>query len=361
MTDQHKIIAETEEFVFELFKKKLPDHLVYHTFSHSKSVAKIAQMLGDDTELGDEGIEVVVLAALLHDTGYTEIYIGHEEVSIRIAKDFLRSKNCPENTIGLVAGCIGATKVPQTPRNVLEEIVADADLATLGKKSFSRRSELLRIEWEHAHIRHFSNDEWLEQNIKLLSSHKFFTRAAQERFEARQAKNLRKLYQQKTEFPAPPAVAPVTKQPNQSPEAMTAPAPDLALLMMMVDKSVRLIEVANRKAQFFLVANIVLLLIIANDALRVGHTSIFGKPYILFAPAFLLSMFSCIRALTHRTASHVGQLTVERTVTELEELENTAKRKEVTNNWAIFWFMLGMVVGIITHVLIWFYPHVFRY
>lgn len=361
MTEHHDIIARTEEFVFDLFKHTLPDYLVYHTYAHSESVTKTARKLAQDTELGEEGVEVVMLASLLHDTGYTELYKGHEEISVRIAAEYLRSQAYAQEKIEVVLGCIRATRIPQSPRNILEEIVADADLASLGKKSFFEQSELLRIEWERAQGRHYTDEEWLEQNIDLLSKHTFFTRAAQERYAPRQAENLRRLYKQKTESAQPTVSESVPESVASIPSVTPLQSPDLSLLMLMTDKSVRLIELANRRAQFFLVANIVLLLVLANDALRVGHTSIFGKPYILFAPCFLLSLFASIRSLSYRVADHSGQLTAERLHTELDELGHSAERKEATNQWVTLWFVLGIVVGIITHLLVWFYPQTMRY
>ncbi len=192
-TKQH-IIAETEAFVFELFKHKLPDNLVYHTFSHSQSVAATAKKLAKQMQLSDESIEIVTVAAWLHDVGYTEIYKGHEEVSVSIAADFLHTRSYPEDRIEMVLGCILATKIPQTPNNILEEIVADADLSGLGKKSFFEQNELIRIEWERSQDRFYSDGQWLVLNLDLLTRHRFFTRAAQELFEEQQSINLRKQY-----------------------------------------------------------------------------------------------------------------------------------------------------------------------
>ena len=45
-----------------------------------------------------------------------------------------------------VAGMILATRVPQSPHNLLEEILVDADMAVLGGEEFWRRSEHLRVE-----------------------------------------------------------------------------------------------------------------------------------------------------------------------------------------------------------------------
>ncbi len=191
MAELTSITQRASEFVFELFKEKLPEHLVYHNYQHTQSVAETARKLAKGMKLGDDGIEIVTLAGWLHDTGYTEVYAANEDVGKRIAQEFLRTENYPEEKIEYVLGCIEATKMPQRPKNLLEEIVCDADLSSLGKKTFSDRSKLLRIEWEKMLGKVMSDEDWMRQDLDFLTSHKFFTRYAQEVFDEQKLENIR--------------------------------------------------------------------------------------------------------------------------------------------------------------------------
>ncbi len=191
MKEKAEIITRVSEFVFALFKEHLSDSLVYHTYQHTELVADTARKIAEGMKLGKEGIEVVTLAGWFHDTGYTEIHRGHEEVSIRIAKQFLKKDNYPEEKIELIAGCIRATKIPQQPKNLLEEILADADLSGLGRKSFFEQSRLLRIELERAIGVTYTEEQWTQQNLDLLTSHKYFTSFAQDAFDNQQSENIR--------------------------------------------------------------------------------------------------------------------------------------------------------------------------
>src|SRR5438105_2788564 len=92
MTAGIDIISKASAFIRNLFQERLPEYLVYHTFGHTKMVARTAGKIARAMGLGEEGIELVILAGLFHDTGYTEKYKGHEEVSIRIATDFLTAE-----------------------------------------------------------------------------------------------------------------------------------------------------------------------------------------------------------------------------------------------------------------------------
>jgi hypothetical protein len=65
---------------------------------------------------------------------------NHEDVSIEIATKFLKENNYPDEKIQKIVGCIDATRYPQNPKNLLEEIICDA-------KDFAYKADLLRVEW----------------------------------------------------------------------------------------------------------------------------------------------------------------------------------------------------------------------
>lgn len=81
--------------------------------------------------------------------------------------------------------------MPQSPNNLLEEILCDADMSALGKKTSFERSELLRIEWEKALGKTMSDEEWLRGDLNFLISHKYFTRYAQEIYDQKKLENIR--------------------------------------------------------------------------------------------------------------------------------------------------------------------------
>ena len=191
MSEHTEIVQRASDYVYTLFKEKLPETFVYHTYAHTRQVAETARKIAKEMKLGEEGVEVVTLAGWLQDTGYTEIYMGHEDFSKRIAEKFLRDNQYPDEKIHLILGCIEATKIVVRPRNALEEIVCDAEGSIVGKKSFFDASTLLRIEWEKALGQTFTNEDWDKQERDLLSGHMFFTKYAGREFGDQQIENLR--------------------------------------------------------------------------------------------------------------------------------------------------------------------------
>jgi len=181
MKDQ-EIIRKASNYVFSLFKEKLSKKLVYHNYKHTFETAKISRTLGEEYNLSDEDMEILLLAAWFHDTGYLETYTGHEEKSVEIATAFLQQEAYPEAQIQEVADCILATRSQQPAATLLQEILVDADMSNIGKENFFANAELLRVEWEIYLKKFFTDAEWAQYQLDFLLSTTFRTQAAQRLF-----------------------------------------------------------------------------------------------------------------------------------------------------------------------------------
>lgn len=194
MLDKNKKITESaSDFVFELMKSKLPGIYVYHNNRHTEEVIEAIQKIGNKSGLTDEELEIVTLAGWFHDIGFTEKSENHEDVSVEIARKFMNEHNYKEENIERVIGCINATRYPQAPKNLLEEVVCDADLFHLGTKDYNDKSDLLRVEWEKTNNKQYSEIDWLKINIDFLTTHKYFTKYARKSLDENKAETLVKL------------------------------------------------------------------------------------------------------------------------------------------------------------------------
>ncbi len=185
-------LAKVSEYVAGLFQN-LPEGCVYHNIEHTQNVVESAKLIGEHSGLSKEDIEILLYAAWFHDTGIVDLYVGHEEKSIEIFKNFAGENNLSAEKIELVSQLIRATKIPHNPRNLLEKIICDADLSHIGKKGFQSRTKLLRQEWEKMLNKKFTDIEWLSSNIDFLTKNKFNTDYAEEIFERQRQLNLEKL------------------------------------------------------------------------------------------------------------------------------------------------------------------------
>jgi hypothetical protein len=70
-----------------------------------------------------------------------------------------------------------STKLPPQPKNLLEEIMCDADLDYLGRTDFIPVSNTLYKEL-HEHGKIGTLREWNEMQIKFIGQHSYFTKTA---------------------------------------------------------------------------------------------------------------------------------------------------------------------------------------
>jgi len=186
------LLQKAEDYVTTLFKEELSDDLLYHNYAHTIEVVEVVSLLGEKSELSDEEVEMLKLAAWFHDTGYVKKYVGHEEESLKYADDFLQSNNFPKNKLEEVKRLINSTKYDQNPHGLLEEIMHDADLSHMGRKRFFRKGELLRVELETYLDEKYTELDWEKKQYKFLISNNFLTEAAKQEYGKRRVKNIKK-------------------------------------------------------------------------------------------------------------------------------------------------------------------------
>lgn len=187
------IVKDANEYAFELMKHKLPPKYVYHNFNHLNQTVEAAIEIGTGCNLTDDEMEIVCIAGWLHDLGIIQKSDGHEEISAQIAREFLATKKYPNEKIEKVAGCILATQMPQNPRSLLEEVLCDADISHLGRKSFWDTSNLLRIELERVKNEVYDDISWMKFQIDFLTNHKFHTQFAHLKLNNQKYKNITEL------------------------------------------------------------------------------------------------------------------------------------------------------------------------
>ncbi|HSI90078.1 MAG TPA: HD domain-containing protein, partial [Adhaeribacter sp.] len=126
MMKDPEILDRASEFVFKLFQEKLSKKLVYHTYKHTTETVHEARVLGELHQLNPEQLEILLLAAWFHDTGYVDTYEGHEENSARIAVTQLREMGYPPEKASQVADTIRAARSSDQSNELLSNILLDA-------------------------------------------------------------------------------------------------------------------------------------------------------------------------------------------------------------------------------------------
>ncbi len=188
------IIAAADHFVLELFKKKLPGNFIYHNYHHTHRVVKSTKELIGNSEINVKQANLLILSAWLHDTGYTVKFQGHEEESVKIAKEFLKDYSLGKEDLDTIERCILGTKFGVESADVLEEIIQDADTSHFGKDYFEDTSDLFRSELKLLDIQEYSREEWIVENIEMFTEkHRFHTDYAVKIWGPTKSDNLREL------------------------------------------------------------------------------------------------------------------------------------------------------------------------
>ncbi|MCB0409619.1 MAG: HD domain-containing protein, partial [Flavobacteriales bacterium] len=126
-----------------------------------------------------EGDDIFLLktAALYHDAGFVHQYSSNEEIGAALAKEVLPRFGYTDEQIEVIHQLINATKVPQSPKNKLEEIICDADLDYLGGDEFHIIADKLKRELMERNMVQ-TDKQWDELQIKFLEQHRYFTKTA---------------------------------------------------------------------------------------------------------------------------------------------------------------------------------------
>jgi predicted metal-dependent HD superfamily phosphohydrolase len=193
MEAESALLQKSRKYVESFLKENLSDGIYYHDLEHTQEVVEASQEIGIASKLSNEELEIVLIAAWFHDTGYYKGMENHEEMSRDVAEKFLKQAGIGESKLAAVGGCILATKIPQTPKNIMEEVLCDADLYHVSTREFFTKSELLRKEFSLIFPDEIQLDEWFKNSIKFLKNHSFFTSYAKEKLLPAKKENLKKL------------------------------------------------------------------------------------------------------------------------------------------------------------------------
>ncbi|MEI8280005.1 MAG: HD domain-containing protein [Bacteroidota bacterium] len=168
---------QAREFILEKLKRELPEHLTYHSTEHIKDVYAAAETIADYEGISGDDRLLLLTAVLFHDSGFIIQQKEHESISCDIARECLPDFEYTNEQISTICGMIMATRLPQLPKNLLEQIMCDSDLDYLGRDDFFTIGNKLFNELKVYGIIH-NQDEWNNLQIRFLQNHQYFTHTA---------------------------------------------------------------------------------------------------------------------------------------------------------------------------------------
>ncbi|KQT25717.1 phosphohydrolase [Chryseobacterium sp. Leaf405] len=290
------ILQKAKDYVETLFKDKLSSVYFYHNFIHTTYTVNKAEEIMKNTPVSGEDQEKVLLALWFHDTGYIECAKDHEEKGVDVLKNFLQNENYSENYIEDVSKLILATKITYEPKNLLEQIVKDADCSHFASHDYNDISDALRKEWELTNVRCFSNDEWNEGNLDMLKNkHKFYTDYAKQNWQPLKEKNIKKISKklEKEEDKKDSSENKKEKEKEAKPDRSVD-----TLFRVTLSNHTRLSDIADSKANILLSVNAIIISVCLSvlvpklDTPKNSHLII--PSFILLLSAVLTIVFAIL-------------------------------------------------------------------
>lgn len=316
------IISEAKKFATDIFKNKVSESITYHNLLHTEDVIAACERMANYYQLSDEDRTILLTAGWFHDTGFiTGIADGHEEESAMIAVQFLKTHHQTPEFTENVRKTILATKMPQSPTNLIEQILCDADLYHLGTNDFKQKNKLLRKELANTVGNGFSKKQWKKKNTEFLANHTYFTEYGKQKLQPIQYENLQRLKdQQKEEEEKEPVkeevpVIPIdTKSANPAPEQANEPKSkkeELAekkrreqqtdrgistVFRIMASNHANLSHMADNKAHIMISVNSIILSVVISLLIRHldEHQSLVIPTIILVGFCVVATIFSVL-------------------------------------------------------------------
>lgn len=189
----HHILKNIENYVTALFKKYPNKKLVFHNLRHTKNVVARTKEIAKHCKLSEEEMLVIIAAAWFHDVGHLFIQPEkHEQMSAEIMRKFMTEQTGNNKLLSQIEQCILATKFPTKPKNILQQIICDADTYHLGTKNFKHTNEQV-YEEEKLKAGFHNKTKFNTNALKMLQSHKYYTEYCNKLLTKEKMKNIQKL------------------------------------------------------------------------------------------------------------------------------------------------------------------------
>ena len=280
--DYNVLIKETAEYTEAYMGDHDLSKLRFHNTIHIKEVVAAVERMARYYRLDEKDSAVVIIAAYFHDVGYCSGgKIAHEQRSADLAEAFLKDKDVDGELITAVRGCILATQMPQAPKNILEEIVCDADLFHFGSDWFEVRNKLMRQEAEGAGDQK-SKEDWRRNTIRLMQDHTYHTQYARELLDQKKQQNIDSLKKKEA------AGKKKSQRPDRGIETM---------FRITSTNNQRLSDMADNKSNILITVNsIILSVVIALLLRKLEENAHFIVPTVILLSISLATMVIAILA-----------------------------------------------------------------
>lgn len=193
MIISNEVIDSSNSYVKQYYQDHYTSDYTYHNYRHVQQVQESVRTLGVASQLQEEDIKKLIVAATFHDIGYHKDRVHHEEISADMAATFLKEKGLSDEVVSEIKEIIRATKLDWKGFSQLGTIIRDADLSHLASKNYDEINENLRKEMQFSLGKNISAQEWRLKNIEFYNNHSYQSNAGKQLYAKKKKKNLKRL------------------------------------------------------------------------------------------------------------------------------------------------------------------------
>ncbi|MFH1307667.1 MAG: hypothetical protein ABIH72_02340 [archaeon] len=176
----------------------LMPNLPYHNKKHADYLVSTALLIADEEGIDYDGRLSLAAAGFSHDivvevirnNGSASYSQENEKRSALFVRHYFPLIGFSDKIAKDSSRLVLATKMPQIPQDLLEEIICDADLWNFGGDEFFECGDGVRKELGIPEGR-----GWYEGSLKLLEGHKYHTKSARKLRNEGKYRNILKLFE----------------------------------------------------------------------------------------------------------------------------------------------------------------------
>ena len=258
------IEKKIEEYVTGLFEEKQSPDLIFHNLEHTKEVVKHTLKIASHYKISDREMFILIAAAWFHDSGYLFSEPSkHEATGCQVMNTFMKDFIDDDTLNDEIHACVMVTKFPREPKNLLQEIICDADTYHFGTKKFKETNQKM---CEELKLRNGTLDlvKFREDTIQLLKTHVYFTSYCKDHLDEGKKKNIKWL-EQKEEHTA---IETGTLSDLQKDKSDLMGKGIQTMLRLTSANHLKLSEMADRKANILISVNAIIISVILSVLLR---------------------------------------------------------------------------------------------
>jgi predicted metal-dependent HD superfamily phosphohydrolase len=169
------LVAESESYISALLNEKLPEQIVFHHYGHVLQVRKNAETIGEQEGLSPDEMNILRVCALFQDSGYLKSFEKPHEESAAMVSSFLAERGIEQNTIDRIAEIMHSTRLPQSPKDKVAEVLCDAAMMFIAAEDGLEQFDLLYDETVLTGLNSDRRPAFEKRWIDLLTNHTYFT------------------------------------------------------------------------------------------------------------------------------------------------------------------------------------------